>query len=129
MLLAIARMPGAMCNMGAGSVIPLAWTGIEEEPAAGFHQPSEINGSEFARNNIKRLVTKSGHRITVVDTPGVETISVDTPTSNRLMLTESHADTGGRPAIVLETAGDMILAVPNGRIHQQAMFRSADVGD
>ena len=63
-------------------------------PATGFHQHGEINGSEFAQNNIKRLVTKSGHRITMVDTPGKETISLATPTNNRLMLTENHKDTG-----------------------------------
>ncbi len=109
-------------------VIGSAWNGVHQPPAAGFHQPSEVNGSEFARNNIKRLVTKSGHRITIVDTPGKETISLDTPTSNRLMLTESHGDTENRAAIVLDTAGDMILAAPQGRIHQQAMIRSADLG-
>ncbi len=43
------------------------------------------------------------------------------------MLTESHADTGGRPAIVLESAGDIVMAAPNGRIHTQSMHRSAEV--
>ncbi len=97
-------------------VVGSAWNGVHQLPATGFHMPGETNGSEFAANNIKRIVTKSGHRITLVDTPGKETISVATPTNNRLMLTENHEDTG-RPAIVLETQGDMVLAAPNGRIH------------
>ena len=88
-----------------------AWNGVHQPPASGFHQPGEINGSEFVANNIKRIVTKSGHRITLVDTPGKETISLTTPRSTRLMLTEDHQDTG-RPAIVLESLGDMILAAP-----------------
>ncbi len=109
-------------------VVGSAWNGVHQPPATGFHSPGETNGSEFEKNYIKRIVTKSGHRITLVDTPGKETISIATPTSNRLMLTESHADTGNRPAIVLESAGDIIMAAPNGRIHTQSMHRSAEVG-
>ena len=109
-------------------VVGSAWNGVHQPPATGFHSPGEVNGSEFAQNYIKRIVTKSGHRITLVDTPGKETISIATPTNNRIMLTESHADTGGRPAIVLESAGDIVLAAPNGRIHTQSMHRSAEVG-
>ena len=109
-------------------VVGSAWNGVHQPPATGFHQPGETNGSEFAKNNIKRIVTKSGHRITLVDTPGMETISIATPTSNRIMLTESHADTGGRPAIVLESAGDIVIAAPNGRIHNQSMYHSREVG-
>jgi type VI secretion system secreted protein VgrG len=108
-------------------VVGSAWNGVHQPPANGFHQPSEVNGSEFAANNIKRIVTKSGHRITMVDTPGSETISLTTPRSNRVMLTENHEDTG-RPAIVLESEGDMIFAAPNGRIHSQSKFHSRDVG-
>ncbi len=63
----------------------------------------------------------------MVDTPGKETISLATPRTTRLMLTEDHEDTG-RPAIVFESQGDMILAAPNGRIHSQAQFHSRDVG-
>lgn len=110
-------------------VVGSAWNGVHQPPTTGFHQPGETNGSEFAANNIKRIVTKSGHRITLIDTPGKETISISTPTSSRLMLTESHADTGGRPAIVLETLGDIVMAAPNGRIHHQSMYHSADVGE
>jgi uncharacterized protein involved in type VI secretion and phage assembly len=108
-------------------VVGSAWNGVHQPPASGFHQPGEVNGSEFAENNIKRIVTKSGHRITMVDTPGKETISLTTPRSNRVMLTENHEDTG-RPAIVLESQGDMIFAAPNGRIHSQSKLHSRDVG-
>lgn len=104
------------------------WNGVHQPPAVGFHLPDETNGSEYQKNYIKRMVTKSGHRLTVVDTPGRESISLATPDSNRILLTESHADTGNRPAIVLESQGDIVLASPKGRHHQQAMFRSADLG-
>ena len=109
-------------------VVGSAWNGVHQPPATGFHSPGETNGSEFEKNYIKRIVTKSGHRITLVDTPGKETISIATPTSNRIMLTESHADTGNRSAIVLESAGDIVMSAPNGRIHTQSMHRSAEVG-
>ncbi len=110
-------------------VVGSAWNGVHQPPTTGFHQPDEVNGSEFAANNIKRIVTKGGHRITLVDTPGLATISLATPTSSRLMLTESHAETGGRPAIVLESLGDIVMAAPNGRIHHQSMYHSVDVAD
>ncbi len=104
-----------------------AWNGVHQPPSSGFHVPGSPNGTEFAPNNVKRLVTKSGHRITMVDTPGKETVSIATPQHNRLMLTEQHADTG-RPAIVLATAGDLILSAPNGRIHTKSATHSREVG-
>ena len=104
-----------------------AWNGVHQPPTSGFHAPGEHNQSEFAPNNVKRLVTRSGHRITMVDTPGKETVSIATPQHNRLMLTEHHADTG-RPAIVLATAGDLILSAPNGRIHSRSATHSREVG-
>ncbi len=109
-------------------IVGSAWNGVQQPPATGFHQPGETNGSEFAGNNIKRIVTRAGHRVTLVDTPGKETISLATPRSNHLMLTEAHADTGGRPALVLQSTGDIILAAPNGRIHAQSLLQSREVG-
>ena len=109
-------------------VVGSAWNGVHQPPTSGFHVPGEPNGAEFVGNNIKRLVTKSGHRITMVDTPGKETVSIATPSKNKLVLTEYHADTG-RPAIVLATAGDLILSAPNGRIHSHSATHSREVGE
>ena len=36
-------------------VVGSAWNGVHQPPAAGFHQPGEVNGSEFAANDIKRI--------------------------------------------------------------------------
>ncbi len=109
------------------SVVDSAWNGVHQPPTSGFHTPGEPNGAEFAGNNIKRLVTKSGHRITMVDTPGKKAVSIATPQHNRLMLIEYHMYTG-RPAIVVATAGDLILSALNGRIHSHSATHSREVG-
>jgi hypothetical protein len=72
-------------------------------------------------------VTKSGHRVTLVDTSGQEAIAMATPKSNRLVMTEKTNETG-RPAVVLHTDGDIILAAPKGRIHLQSKLQSKEVG-
>jgi hypothetical protein len=107
-------------------VLGAVWNGVQQPPTGGFWEGG-TNGGEFAGNNIKRLVTKSGHRITLVDTPGQETIALATPKSNRLMMTEKANETG-RSAVVLHTDGDIILAAPNGRIHLQSKLQSKEVG-
>src|SRR5579884_2365451 len=112
--------PERPCILGS------VWNGVHQPPTQGFWEGG-TNGAEFASNNIKRLVTKSGHRITLVDTAGQETIALSTPTSNRLVMTEK-ADETGRPAVVLHTDGDIILSAPNGRIHLQSMLQSKEVG-
>ena len=101
------------------------WNGIQQPPATGFHVPGETNGSEFAANNIKRLVTKSGNRIHLTDTPGMESISFATPRSNNFMLSEQVAETG-RPGIAMRTTGDIHLRAA-GRIHRQSATHSRHV--
>src|SRR5579884_4572278 len=53
-------------------IVGSLWNGVQQPPTNGFWEGG-TNGGEFAGNNIKRLVTKSGHRITAVDTSGQET--------------------------------------------------------
>lgn len=67
---------------------------------------------------MKRLVTKSGSRLTISDKPGEETIALATPRSSRLLLTE-RSDETGRPAIALYTTGDILMDATN-RIHLNA---------
>jgi len=107
-------------------IVGSLWNGVQQPPTQGFWEGG-TNGGEFAGNNIKRLVTKSGHRITAVDTTGQETLAAATPKSTRLMMTEK-ADETGRPAIVLYSDGDIILSAPKGRIHMQSMVNSKEVG-
>ncbi len=101
------------------------WNGVQQPPTRGFHVPGETNGSEFAANNIKRLTTKSGIRIQFSETPGKESISLATPRSNHLLLSEQAAETG-RPVIALETLGDIHLHA-GGRIHMRAGFTSQHI--
>ena len=107
-------------------IVGSLWNGVQQPPTQGFWEGG-TNGGEFAENNIKRLVTKSGHRITAVDSAGQETLAAATPKSTRLMLTEKANETG-RPAIVLYSDGDIILSAPKGRIHMQSMVNSKEVG-
>jgi Rhs element Vgr protein len=107
-------------------ILGSVWNGVLQPPTSGYWEGG-TNGGEFAANNIKRLVTKSGHRVTLVDTSGQETIAMATPKSNRLVMTEKTNETG-RPAVVLHTDGDIILAAPKGRIHLQSKLQSKEVG-
>lgn len=107
-------------------VLGSVWNGMQQPPSEGFWQGG-TNNCEFEGNNIKRLVTKSGIRITLVDTPGQETIALATPRSNRIVMTEKANETG-RPAIAAHTEGDIIVSAPGGRIHLASATCSREVG-
>ena len=109
-------------------VVGSMWNGVQQPPTEGFWQPGTLNKDEFAANDIKRIVTKSGMRITLNDTPGQETIHLATPHSNQVTLTEKANETG-RPAIALHTTGDIHIHAPQGRIHTQSQTRSRHTGD
>jgi type VI secretion system secreted protein VgrG len=81
--------------------------------------------NESPDNLVKRIVTKSGIRIHLVDTPGQESISLATPRSNNLLLSEKVAETG-RPVVSLNTLGDIHLHAA-GRIHYQSATHSHHV--
>jgi type VI secretion system secreted protein VgrG len=86
-------------------------------------------GGETHNNDVKRIVTKSGHRISLVDKQGEEAIGIATPTHAKLVLHEKSAETG-RPAIVMNVDnGDLIFNAPNGRIHFHAKYWSREVGE
>ena len=108
-------------------IVGSVWNGVQQPPSEGYWAPGEKNGSEFADNDIKRIVTKSGIRITMVDKPGKETITLASPSSTRLTLTENATETG-RPAIVLESQGDILFSAPSGRIHFRSATNSRQVG-
>lgn len=108
-------------------ILGSAWNGVQRPPTEGFWQAGAVNGSEFQANDIKRIVTKSGHRISIVDKPGKQSIALATPTSTRILLTESANETG-RPAVAMYSSGDIILSAPNGRIHMYSATNSKQVG-
>lgn len=86
-------------------------------------------GGETHNNDVKRIVTKSGHRISLIDKQGEEAIGIATPTHAKLVLHEKAAETG-RPAIVMNVDnGDLIFNAPNGRIHFHAKYWSREVGE
>jgi type VI secretion system secreted protein VgrG len=89
----------------------------------------EFWGGETHNNDVKRIVTKSGHRISLIDKQGEESISIATPIHAKLVLYEKAAETG-RPAIVMNVEdGDLIFNAPNGRIHFHAKYWSREVGE
>ncbi len=99
------------------------WNGVQQAPREEFY------GSDIPANDVKRILTKSGNRMQLVDTTGKETVVVATPHSTSLKMTESYSPTGGRPMIILHSDGDIVLSAPKGRIHFQSAFHSRQVGD
>lgn len=98
------------------------WNGVDKAPVEDFW------GGEYSANEVKRIVTKSGHRIQVVDKPGKESMALATPHSLRMVMLE-NADETGRSAIVLHSDdGDIFLSAPNGRIHMHSKDLSREVG-
>jgi len=86
-------------------------------------------GGETHNNDVKRIVTKSGHRISLIDKQGEESIGIATPLHAKLVLHEKTAETG-RPAIVMNVdQGDLIFNAPNGRIHFHSKYWSREVGE
>jgi type VI secretion system secreted protein VgrG len=86
-------------------------------------------GGETHNNDVKRIVTKSGHRISLIDKQGEESIGIATPIHAKLVLHEKSQETG-RPAIVMSVDnGDLIFNAPNGRIHFHAKYWSREVGE
>jgi type VI secretion system secreted protein VgrG len=103
-------------------IIGSAWNKSDGIPNEDFW------GGETHNNDVKRIVTKSGHRISMIDKQGEESIGIATPVHARLVLHEKAAETG-RPAIILHVDdGDLILNAPNGRIHFHSKFWSREVG-
>ena len=96
------------------------WNALHPPPRDQFATADESDG-----NLVKRLVTKSGIRIHIVDTPGKESISFATPRSNHLLLSEQVAETS-RPAIALDTLGDIVFRAA-GRIHRRSASHSVHV--
>ena len=96
------------------------WNGVHQPPREQF-----ATADESDNNLVKRLMTRSGLRIHIVDTPGQESISLATPRSNHLLMSEKVAETG-RPAISLSTQGDILLRA-EGRVHRQSDLHSVHV--
>jgi len=101
-------------------VLGCLWNATDTPPTEDYW------GGEYANNDVKRIMTKSGHRIQLVDKQGKESISIATPTHLKIAMVES-SDENGRPTMTLHSDGDIILSA-TGRIHLKSAFFSREVG-
>jgi uncharacterized protein involved in type VI secretion and phage assembly len=112
-------------------VLGCLWNGVDQAPRLGFwdqEQQVETN-TDLEANDVKRILTKSGNRIQMVDKKGRESIVLATPHTIRVKLIEGA--TANNPAgamLVLESTGDIFLSAPNGRIHFRSKYFSREVG-
>jgi Rhs element Vgr protein len=92
-------------------IVGSLWNGEHPAPRAEFW------GGELEDNDIKRIVTKSGHRIQFVDKKGKESIVIATPNRLKISLIEK-TDENNRSVITMHSEdGDIYLSAPNGQIH------------
>jgi len=99
------------------------WNGVDVAPRQEFW------GGELAENDVKRIVTKSGHRLQFVDKEGKESIALATPTNLKLSMIENTEETGRSMITLHSENGDIFLSAPNGRIHFVSKYVSKEVGD
>jgi type VI secretion system secreted protein VgrG len=118
-------------------VVGALWNGVDSAPRQGFweEEGAEAVGNiaaqvakDMARNDIKRIVTKSGHRIQLVDVKGKESIVISTPGGQVIQLIDCCTETGGRKMLSLTSPGDIYLNAPAGRVHIRSKFFSKEVG-
>jgi len=102
-------------------VLGCSWNGVQKPPR------DEFWGGDVAPNDVKRIVTKSGHRISIVDKNGKSSIVLATPQHVRVSLIENSNETGDS-MLALHSDGDIFLSAPNGRIHFNSKYFSREVG-
>ena len=105
-------------------ILGSVWNGVQQAPRVGFFGAA----ADIPNNDVKRIVTKAGNRMQLIDTEGKETMVMATPNHSSMLLTEKH-DSTGRPLVHIHSDGDIILTAPNGRVHIQGAFFSREVGD
>ncbi|MBO0719854.1 MAG: type VI secretion system tip protein VgrG [Blastocatellia bacterium] len=118
-------------------IIGALWNSVDSAPRQGFWDTEGMqavgsNGmqvaADMARNDIKRIVTKSGNRIQLVDVGGKESIVISTPGGQTIQLIDSCPETGGRKMLCLNSPGDIFLNAPDGRVHIRSKFFSRETG-
>ncbi|MEW6367260.1 MAG: phage baseplate assembly protein V [Acidobacteriota bacterium] len=103
-------------------VLGCLWNGVDRAPVEEFW------GGEHGGDDVKRIVTKSGHRIQIVDKDGKESIVIATPNELKVSMIEKTDETG-RSMITLHTeSGDIFVSAPNGRVHFHSKFFTREVG-
>jgi type VI secretion system secreted protein VgrG len=118
-------------------IIGALWNGVDTAPRQGFHEEEgteEVGNDntpvagEVIRNEIKRIVTKSGHRIQLVDVKGKESIVISTPGGQVIQMVDQCSESGGRQMLALTSPGDIYLNAPNGRVHLRCKLFSKEIG-
>ena len=100
------------------------WNGVQQAPRAGYFGAD----ADIPDNNVKRIYTKAGNRLQLVDTPGKQTVVMATPHQTSMTLSESHGATG-RPLVHVHSSGDILLTAPNGRVHIQSLIFTQEIGN
>ena len=104
-------------------IIGCLWNGVDQAPRFDFAK------DDITPNDVKRIVTRSGNRLQMVDTPGKESVTLSTPNSVKVLLAEAGQSPTGRETLVLQVdQGDIILNAPQGRIHLHAQYYSREIG-
>jgi type VI secretion system secreted protein VgrG len=112
-------------------VLGCLWNGVDQAPRQGFWNKAEdvSTNSDLQENDIKRIVTKSGHRLQFVDKQGKESIALATPKYLKLSMIEKTDETGRSMITLHSENGDIFLSAPNGRIHFLSKYVSKEVGN
>ena len=118
-------------------IVGALWNGVDSAPSEGFWEEEGMDAvgndevqvpKDVARNDIKRIVTKSGHRIQLVDVKGKESIVISTPGGQIIQLIDQCSETGGRQMLALTSPGDIFINAPDGRVHIRSKYYSKDIG-
>jgi type VI secretion system secreted protein VgrG len=91
------------------------WNGVDAAPLEDLH------GGEYEKNDIKRIVTKSGNRLVFDDQQGKETMVMATPKHVRVSLFEGGA------TLVLQSDGDIHISA-GGTVHMKCAKFLREVG-
>jgi type VI secretion system secreted protein VgrG len=104
------------------------WNGVAGAPRMGFYDKAGdvTSNADMNDNNVKRIVTKGGNRIQMVDKEGQQAMVLGTPHSIRIMMLEGCKETGGT-MLCLDSSGDIFLNAA-GRIHFKCAHFSREVG-
>jgi uncharacterized protein involved in type VI secretion and phage assembly len=123
-------------------VVGALWNGVDSAPRQGFWEDADVEAvaaqsggdsqsmqipSDVANNDIKRIVTKSGHRLQFVDVPGKESIVVSTPGGQNIKMIDSCPETNNRKMLCLDSPDDIYIHA-GGRVHIRCQFFSREVG-
>ncbi|MFZ0731911.1 MAG: phage baseplate assembly protein V [Candidatus Sulfotelmatobacter sp.] len=103
-------------------VLGCMWNGVDKPPREEFW------GGDVGPNDVKRIVTKSGHRIHIVDKQGKESIVLATPKELKVSMIEKTDETGRSMITLHSENGDIFLSAPNGRVHIHGKFVSEEAG-